>query len=138
MTLKLLQIIFLMSLSLTVLQWVYLSLHNWLDLRVRVHRGPLWCACPGCTSMWLLILPNKLMFYYTARNCWDCHLHWDYYYTRNSTGGFFLAPAEGCSLQLQQKGLLGPKVILPDGRTDGRTTDLRELDCTVENLLILK
>ena len=30
------------------------------------------------------------------------------------TGGFFLAPAEG-------KGPSGPKITLPDGRTDGRT-----------------
>ena len=72
------------------------------------------------------------------------------------TGGFFLAPAEECSLGLHQKGPSGPKVILldgqtagqpavrpdrrldrwPDGRTvrrtdsqtDGQTTDLRELD----------
>ena len=47
-------------------------------------------------------------------------------------GGFFLAPAESCSLQLQQKGPSGQKVILRDGRTDGRTegrtTGLRELD----------
>ena len=33
--------------------------------------------------------------------------------TRNS------APAEGCSLQLQPKGPLGPKVILPDKRLNG-------------------
>ena len=36
-------------------------------------------------------------------------------------GGFFLTPAEG-------QGPSGPKVILPDGRTIGRTTGLRELD----------
>ena len=33
---------------------------------------------------------------------------------------FFLAPAKGCSLELQQKGNLGPKVTLPDWRTDKR------------------
>ena len=51
----------------------------------------------------------------------------DYWDTRQfspPTGGFFLAPAEGCSLWLHQKGPLDPKVILPDGRTTG----LRELD----------
>ena len=36
-------------------------------------------------------------------------------------GGFFLTPAEG-------QGPSGPKVILPDGRKDERTTGLRELD----------
>ena len=43
-------------------------------------------------------------------------------------GGFFLAPAEGCSIWLHQKGPSGPKVISPVGLTDERTTGLRELD----------
>ena len=38
------------------------------------------------------------------------------------TGGFFLAPVEGCRALWAHKG------ILADGRTDGRTTGLRELD----------
>ena len=33
-------------------------------------------------------------------------------------GGFFLAPVEGCSLRLQQKGPSDPNVLLPDGRMD--------------------
>ena len=41
-----------------------------------------------------------------------------YYKFSPPTGGFFLAPAEGCSLWLHQKGPSGPKVILPDERTD--------------------
>ena len=36
------------------------------------------------------------------------------------TGGFFLAPAEECSLGLHQKGPSGPKVILLDGQTAGQ------------------
>ena len=36
-------------------------------------------------------------------------------------GGFFLAPSEGQCPS-------GPKVILPDGQTNDRTTGLRELD----------
>ena len=36
-------------------------------------------------------------------------------------GGFFLAP-------LEDYGPSGPKMVLPDGRTDRRTTGLRELD----------
>ena len=37
------------------------------------------------------------------------------------TRGIFLAPAEGSKFRLQQKGPSGPKVILPDRRTDGQT-----------------
>ena len=43
-------------------------------------------------------------------------------------GGFFLAPADVLYLRLHQKGHLGPKVILPDGLTDERTTGIWELD----------
>ena len=55
------------------------------------------------------------------------HLKMDYNNTRKFSppiGGFFLAPAEG-------QGHLGPKIMLSDGRTDRRTTGLRELDLTV-------
>ena len=48
------------------------------------------------------------------------------------TGGFFLAPAEGL-------GPSGPKVILPDGLTDGLMdglTGLRELDLIIGGLII--
>ena len=56
-------------------------------------------------------------------------------------GGYFLAPAEGCSLRRHQKGPLGQKVIFADGQmdgqmdgqTDGRKMGLRELDTTVCN-----
>ena len=37
------------------------------------------------------------------------------------TGGFFLAPAEGCTLRLQQKGRFGPKVTVAAGRPDRQT-----------------
>ena len=56
-------------------------------------------------------------------------------------GGFFLAPAEKCSLRLIQKGPSGPKVILPDGLTDERTTGLRELDILIyyyDNIVKIK
>ena len=36
------------------------------------------------------------------------------------TGVFFLAPAGCCSLRLQRKAPLDPKVILAAGRTDGQ------------------
>ena len=56
-------------------------------------------------------------------NVQGCHILWptekQTYFTRNirpPTGGFFLAPAEGCSLWLPQKGSSGPKVILADWR----------------------
>ena len=38
-------------------------------------------------------------------------------------GGFFLAPAEFCSLWLQREGSLGSKVILLDKQADRRMTD---------------
>ena len=46
-------------------------------------------------------------------------------------GDFFQAHVECCSLWLNQKGPLGPKVILPDGQTDGQTMGLRELDILI-------
>ena len=64
-------------------------------------------------------VPSCLMQYPRNYNGRDCQIVLEY------RGGNFpscifelLAPAEGCSLQLQYKGLLGPKVSLPDKRTD--------------------
>ena len=37
--------------------------------------------------------------------------------------GFFLAPAEGYSLRLHQKGLLGAKVVMSDKQTDKQTNE---------------
>ena len=54
--------------------------------------------------------------------------------------GFFLAPAECCNIQLQPKGSLGPKVILPDKqknrRMDRPTTGLRDLDLVASHVLL--
>ena len=65
---------------------------------------------------WFLVKINKIMINYNVSP---------------STGGFFLATAEGCSLHLHQKGPSSQKVILADEGTDKGTnggTGLRKLD----------
>ena len=67
-----------------------------------------------------LIRPENNIFYYIYFQNIFIFTTTDWLTTRKFSpqrGGFFLAPAEGCSLQPQQK---GPKVILADEQTNGR------------------